>query len=164
MHLLKPFYFSPWPSHLPTNWQTSCHTSWQLSHLPTPPYTSLIAITPLCQLTHLSNTFHTSLRTVTLPVIFHTFLVAILHPLLCSATVTLHWQLSQPSYYIFHTSLTTSQLSNNSHTSPSNFQTSHTLIIPTPLQLPKHIPHDSHLSNNIFVTTFTPSWELQTIS
>ena len=53
---------------------------------------------------------------------------------------------SQPSYYmyIFHTYLTTSQLSNNSHTSPSNFHTSHTLIIPTPLQLPKHIPHDSH--------------------
>ena len=78
----------------PTNWQTSCHTSSQLSHLPTPPYTSLITITPLCQLTHLSNTFHTSLRTVTLPVICHTFLVAISHPLQCLTTVTLHWQLS----------------------------------------------------------------------
>ena len=74
---------------------------------------------------------------------------------------------SQPSYYmyIFHTSLITSQLSNNSHTSPSNVHTSHTLIIPTPLQLPKHIPHDSHLSNNCYIimTNFTPSWELQTI-
>ena len=177
-NLLKPFYFFPWPSHLPTNWQTSLGLShflttvtpsnsslhlhitippfhpliptpwpshlsikwhsflipftppWWLSHflssdappqalllLPmtitpphqltnlllhflttvtpsTPPYTSHITITPLCQLSDFSNTFHTSLRTVTLPVICHTFLVAILHPLLCSATVTLHWQLS----------------------------------------------------------------------
>ena len=65
-------------------------SSRDLSHLPTSRYTSLVTITPLCQLTHLSNTIHTSLRTVTLPVICHTFLVAILHPSLCSATVTLH--------------------------------------------------------------------------
>ena len=123
------------------------------------------------------NTFHTSLRTVTLHVICHTFWVAILHPLLCATTVTLHWQLSPfpNGTHTFFTALllhvhfshflATSQFSNNSHTSPSRFHTSHTLIIPTPLQLPKHIPHDSHLSNNcyIFMTTFTPSWELQTI-
>ena len=92
---------------------------------------------PYCvqQLSHLTDNFHPSQIGLTLS--------------------------SQPSYYIylFHTSLTTSQFSNNSHTSPSNFQTSHTLIIPTPLQLPKQIQHDSHLSNNcyIFMTTFTPS-------
>ena len=87
------------------------------------------------QLSHFTDSFHPSQMTLTLS--------------------------SQPSYYmyIFYTSRTTSQLSNNSHTSPSNFQTSHTLIIPTPLQLPKHIPHDSHLSNNCYIimTTFTPS-------
>ena len=138
------------PPHQPAN---------LLSHfLTTVTPSSLITITPLCQLTHLSYTFHTSLRTVTLPVICHIFLVAILHPLLCSTTVTLS---SQPSYYmyIFHTSLTTSQVSNNSHTSPSNFHTFLTLIIPTPFQLPKHIPHDSHLSNSCYIimTTLTPS-------
>ena len=137
----------------------------------TPPYTSHITITHLRQLSYVSNTFHTSLRTVTLPVICHTILVAILHPLLCSQlshftdsfhpsqiSLTLS---SQPSYYMymFHTYLTNSQLSNQSHISPSYFHTFQTLIIPTPSQLPKHIPHDSHLSNNcyIFMTTFTPS-------
>ena len=126
----------------------------------TPPYTSYITITPLRLLSHFYTTFHTSLRTVTLPVICHTFLVASyipfyvpqlshftdsFHPSQMALTLSSH-----PSYYmyIFQTSLTTSQLSNNSHTSPSNFHTSQTLIIPTPLQLPKHIPHDSHLSNN----------------
>ena len=75
---------------------------------------------------------------------------------------------SQPSYYmyIFHTSLTTSQLSNNSHTSPSDFHTSHTLIIPTPLQIPKHITHDSHLSNNCYIfmqqSQLPKSWQCLT--
>ena len=79
-----------------------------LSHfLTTVTPSSLITITPLCQLTHLSYTFHTSLRTVTLPVIYHTFLVAILHLLLCSATVTLHGQLSPfpNGTYTFFTAL-----------------------------------------------------------
>ena len=134
----------------------------------TPPYTSHITITPLRQLSHFSNTFHTSLRlshflsSVTpswwqscipyyVPQLSH--FTNIFHPSQMALTLSSH-----PSYYmyIFYTSLTTSQLSNNSHTSPSNSQT---LIIPTPLQLPKHIPHDSHLSNNCYIimTTFTPS-------
>ena len=54
---------------------------------------------------------------------------------------------SQSSYhmYSFQNFLTNSHFSNNSHTSPSNFHTFHTLlIILTSLQLPKHIPHDYH--------------------
>ena len=143
-----------------------------LSHfLTTVTPSSLITITPLCQLTHLSYTFHTFvglshfLSSVTpswwqscipyyVPQLSH--FTDSFHPFQMALTLS-----SQPSYYmyIFHTSLTTSQVSNNSHTSPSNFHTSHTQIIATPLQLPKHIPHDSHLSNNCYIimTTFTPS-------
>ena len=138
----------------------------------TPPYTSLITITPLRQLSHFSNTFLTPLLRLShflssvtpswwqscipyyVPQLSH--FTDSFHPSQMALILS-----SQPSYYmyIFHTSLTTSQLSNNSHTSPSKFHTSQTLIIPTPPQLPKHIPHDSHLSNNCYIitTTFTPS-------
>ena len=50
-----------------------CHISWQLSHLPTPPYTPLITITPLHPLTpprwpsHLSINWHSFLIPFTAP-------------------------------------------------------------------------------------------------
>ena len=136
----------------------------------------LITVTPPWQQSQLPKSWqcltyghHTSLTAVTSPVTPSWWQSCILYyvPQLSHFTDSYHPSQmalilsSQPSYYmyIFHTSLTTSQLSNNSHTSPSNFHTSQTLIIPTPLQLPKHIPHDSHLSNNCYIimTTFTPS-------
>ena len=136
----------------------------------------LITVTPPLQQSQLPNScqcliydHHTSLTAVTSPVTPSCWQCCIpyyvqqlshftdsFHPSQMALTLS-----SYPSYcmYTFHTSLTTSQLSNNSHTSPSNLHTSHTLIIPIPLQLLKHIPHDPHLSNNcyIFMTTFTPS-------
>ena len=128
-------------------------------HLPHNHHTSpsLIPFTPLLGLSHLSlvtpSWWQSCIPYYVLQLLHFT---DNFHPSQMALTLS-----SQLSYYmyIFHTSQTTSQLSNNSHTSPSNFNTSQTLIIPTPLQLPKHIPHDSHLSNNcyIFMTTFTPS-------
>ena len=140
---------------------TPSHTS---LHLPHNHHTSPSTDSPLEYLSHLSGLSH-FLSSITpylwqscipyyVPQLSH--FTDSFHPSQMALTLS-----SLPSYYIyiFHTSLTTSQLSNNSHTSPSNLHTSHTLIIPTPLQLPKHIPHDSHLSNNCYIimTTFTPS-------
>ena len=104
-----------------------CHTS---CHLPHPPGGNLASLT-------MFNNCHTSMTAFTLPK-WHSYVF------------------SPPSYYMYilHTSLTTSQFSNNSHTSPSNFQTPHTLIIPTALRLPKHIPHDSHLFFFFFFSLF----------
>ena len=141
-------------SHLLTT-VTPSHTS---LHLPHNHLTSLIPFTPLLGLSYVLSSVTPSWWQSCIPYYIQqlSHFTDSFHPSQMALTLS-----SQPSYYMynFHTSLTTSQLSNNSHTSPSNFHTSHTLIIPTPLQLPKHIPHDSHLSNNCYIimTTFTPS-------
>ena len=158
MTITPPHQLTNLLSHLLTT-VTHSHTSLQLPH----------NHHTFRQLTHLSNTFHTSLSQFLSSVtpswwpsciLYYgqqlSHLTASFHPSQIALTLS-----SQLSYYmyIFHTSLTTSQFSNNSNTHPNSFHTSHALIIPTPLQLPKHITHDSHLFNNcyIFMTTFTPS-------
>ena len=157
------------PPHQPTNLLshllttvTHSHTSLELplNHhtFPSTDSPSLIPFTPLLGQSH----FLSSVTPSWWPscILYYgqqlSYLTDSFHPSQIALTLS-----SQLSYYIyiFHTSLTTSQFSNNSHTPPSTFHTSHALIIPTPLQLPKHITHDSHLINNcyIFMTTFTPS-------
>ena len=152
-HHTSPLTDKPPVTHLTT--VTSSHT---FLHLPHNHHTSLSTDSPLLGLSHFLSSVTPSWWQSCIPYYVQqlSHFTDSFHPSQMPLTLS-----SQPSYfmYIFHTSLITSQFSNNSHTSPSNFHTSHTLIIPTPLQLPKHILHDSHLSNNcyIFMTTFTPS-------
>ena len=118
-----------------------CHTSWQLSHLPTPLYTSPITITPLHQLTHFSYTFHTSLNNVpyTSPIT-----ITPLHQLthLLSTVTPPHTPLHLPHdhhtsistdtpFLYIHASLITVTLSENCHTYPR--------LLTSP-QWPSHLP------------------------
>ena len=102
----------PWASHISINWHTflaSFTTSWGLSHLLnviTPSHTPLhssMTITPVHQLTRLSNTCHISYRTATLPDNCHT---SPKPPYISPMTITPPHQLTHLSN-IFHTSFWT---------------------------------------------------------
>ena len=146
MTITSPHQLTNLQSHFLTT-VTPSHTS---LHLPHNHHTSLITFTPLLQQSHFLSSVTPSWCQSCIPYYVQQLspFTDSFHPSQMALTLS-----SQPSYYmyIFHAFLTTSQISNNSHTSPSNFHTSHTLIIPTPLQLPKHLPYDSHLSNNWYI-------------
>ena len=102
----------PWSSQFSIKWHTclyfshlteDCHNSWQLSHLPTHPYIFPTTTIPLHQLKPISNTFHTSLRTVTPPDNCLTFPHSLTPPPWSWPSHLSNWH---SCFIPFHTSLT----------------------------------------------------------
>ena len=112
-----PLYFSPWPSPLPTNWQTSLGLSHFLttvtpSHtsllIPINHHTSLSTDTPLLYFSHLSDDCHTSCQLSYLQIPPNTSLITItsLHPLTpppWPSHLSINWHsLLTPPWWLLH--------------------------------------------------------------